>query len=89
MVRRRSPRKSHGSIRGCYFEHPDLIGQVFIDEEGNEAEDDKVVNPARVSTNAWPGSEAKIEILRKRVEDGESLWHEDDLTLWRIGDGSG
>ena len=31
-----------------------------------------------VSTSAPAGSQAKIEILRSRVEQGVPLWHEDD-----------
>jgi len=34
--------------------------------------------PAREPTCAKPGSAAKIEVLRSRVERGESLWHELD-----------
>lgn len=29
-------------------------------------------------TNAPAGSEDKIELLRRRVQDGQPLWHEED-----------
>ena len=29
-------------------------------------------------TNAPAGSDDKIELLRRRVEEGQPLWHEDD-----------
>ena len=31
-----------------------------------------------VPTNAPAGSDAKIELLRRRVEEGKPLWHKDD-----------
>lgn len=31
-----------------------------------------------------PGSKEKIEILRRRVEESQQLWHEDDMPLIRI-----
>lgn len=34
--------------------------------------------PAKQSTEARPGSDEKVEVLRRRVEQGEELWHPDD-----------
>lgn len=31
-------------------------------------------------TEAPPGTQEKIDILRKRMENGEPLWHENDRT---------
>lgn len=38
----------------------------------------------KTSTNAYPGSSEKIEVLRQRYEDGCLLWHPDDLTFFKI-----
>ena len=39
-----------------------------------------VPRPAKLATAASPGSHEKLEILRARVERGESLWHPSDRT---------
>lgn len=31
-------------------------------------------------TRTMPGSKARVEVLAARVERGESLWHDEDLT---------
>lgn len=43
------------------------------------------VRPARAATSAPPGSAAKIEVMRRRFEAGEAIFHPDDPTL-RNGD---
>lgn len=35
-------------------------------------------------TDAFPGSERKIAVLKNRASRGEELWHPDDLTLFNI-----
>lgn len=32
-----------------------------------------------IPTNAMPGSQEKIEVLARRIERGEELWHPDDV----------
>lgn len=34
-------------------------------------------------TKALPGTRPKVEVLKSRVENGESLWHPDDAPLPR------
>ncbi|HKA07074.1 MAG TPA: hypothetical protein VKD71_07430 [Gemmataceae bacterium] len=34
-----------------------------------------------IATQAAPGSEEKIAVLSQRVQNGQSLWHPNDLTL--------
>ena len=41
-------------------------------------DDDFEPVPALERTSARPGSPEKIEVMRARVERGESLWHRDD-----------
>ena len=37
-----------------------------------------ISKPASFSTNANPGSEEKISILKYRLANGEELWHHED-----------
>jgi hypothetical protein len=39
-------------------------------------------------TKAIPGSRAKVEVLRKRNEAGEELWHESDPYCYKGGTGA-
>lgn len=34
------------------------------------------------STNALPGSEAKLEVLAQRIAEGLPLWHPNDRLTW-------
>lgn len=57
--------------------------EVFIERrDRKEWEDDPepTVDPAE-STQELPGTVAKIEVLRRRVETGVRLWHPDDKRL--------
>ena len=40
----------------------------------------------RAATGHPPGSEGKIEVLRRRVERGEPLWHPHDRNDWALID---
>lgn len=47
-------------------------------------DDDPCIEPLS-PTDAWPGSAAKIEVLRQRVERGEQLWHHQDAGTHNVG----
>jgi hypothetical protein len=47
------------------------------------------LNPATEPTDARPGSEEKIEIMKKRWKRGEQLFHDDDFSLRGNGDDGG
>jgi hypothetical protein len=51
----------------------DALAQVGHDEDFQD-------RPASMPTNEPPGSREKIEVMRGRVERGESLWNEMDAT---------
>jgi hypothetical protein len=48
-----------------------------VDDE-DEQEEDPIYLPN--PTDAPPGSQEKVEVLRKRFENGPKLWHPDDRT---------
>ena len=39
--------------------------------------------PAKRATNAAPGSVDKVRELRKRLETGREMWHQDDAHCFR------
>lgn len=45
---------------------------------GHDEDFDPMFGPEFHPTDAPAGSEEKIEVLRKRVELGQPLWHNDD-----------
>jgi hypothetical protein len=58
----------------------DVCKNVFeaILKYGHDEDFDPVVNEMFMPTDAPAGSSEKIEVLRKRVELGQPLWHRDD-----------
>ena len=57
-----------------------LCKNVFeaILKYGHDEDFDPVVDNHFLPTDAPAGSQEKIEVLRKRVELGQPLWHSDD-----------
>ena len=57
-----------------------LCKNVFeaILKYGHDEDFDPVVDMKFLPTDAPAGSQEKIEVLRKRVELGQPLWHNDD-----------
>ena len=57
-----------------------LCKNVFeaILKYGHDEDFDPVVDNKFLQTDAPAGSQEKIEVLRKRVELGQPLWHNDD-----------
>ncbi len=47
-------------------------------DDNDEQEEDPPGWPS--PTDAPPGSSEKVEVLRRRVENGQKLWHPDDRT---------
>ncbi len=58
----------------------DVCKNVFeaILKYGHDEDFDPEVNANFLPTDAPAGSAEKIEILRRRVERGQPLWHRDD-----------
>lgn len=58
----------------------DVCKNVFeaILKYGHDEDFDPIVDDFFVPTDAPAGSSEKIEVLRKRVELGQPLWHRDD-----------
>ena len=58
----------------------DVCKNVFeaILKYGHDEDFDPEVNANFLRTDAPAGSAEKIEILRRRVERGQPLWHRDD-----------
>ncbi len=58
----------------------DVCKNVFeaILRYGHDEDFDPEVNEFFLPTDAPAGSAEKIEILRRRVERGQPLWHRDD-----------
>jgi hypothetical protein len=58
----------------------DVCKNVFeaILKYGHDEDFDPEVNDLFFPTDAPAGSAEKIEILRRRVERGQPLWHRDD-----------
>ncbi|MBX3423122.1 MAG: hypothetical protein KF752_16315 [Pirellulaceae bacterium] len=58
----------------------DVCKNVFeaILKYGHDEDFDPIVDDYFMPTDAPAGSAEKIEILRKRVELGQPLWHRDD-----------
>ena len=56
------------------------VNNVFeaILKYGHDEEFDPIVSEEFEATSAPAGSETKIEALRRRVEEGLPLWHEED-----------
>ncbi len=56
------------------------VSNVFeaITKYGHDEDFSPIVDDGFSPTNAPAGSEDKIELLRKRVETGQPLWHEED-----------
>ncbi|MFM2218739.1 MAG: hypothetical protein RL240_3057 [Planctomycetota bacterium] len=57
-----------------------LCKNVFeaILKYGHDEDFDPVVDAKFLPTDAPAGSQEKIEVLRRRVELGQPLWHNDD-----------
>ncbi len=53
-----------------------------IDDDTEDIDEpfESMTTPAR-PTKHLPGTNAKIEVLRRRLERGELLWHPDDMTF--------
>ena len=58
----------------------DVCKNVFeaILKYGHDEDFDPVVDNKFMPTDAPAGSSEKIEVLRRRVELGQPLWHRDD-----------
>jgi hypothetical protein len=56
------------------------VNNVFeaILKYGHDEDFDPIVSEEFEATSAPAGSETKIEALRRRVEEGLPLWHEED-----------
>lgn len=54
---------------------------LFKEIEVAGADDDFEPTKTPTPTEALAGSKEKIEILRKRLEDGEEMWHDDDPAM--------
>ncbi len=56
------------------------VNNVFeaILKYGHDEDFSPIVSEEFEATNAPAGSETKIEALRRRVEEGLPLWHEED-----------
>ena len=56
------------------------VNNVFeaILKYGHDEDFNPIVSEEFEATNAPAGSETKIEALRRRVEQGLPLWHEED-----------
>lgn len=65
----------HGVVPPVYPEGCNIFQEIL--RKGHD--EDFEPSPAKFSTGELPGSQGKIEVLRRRVELGESLWHPDDL----------
>lgn len=70
----------HGRRSMSYAEieanHQNLDGQCLLSSGfGDSYMDARMPQP----TDAWPGSAAKIEVLRERLERKEVLFHPDDV----------
>ena len=47
-------------------------------------DEDFIPQPCGRRCDARPGSDDRIAVLTKRVESGEELWHDDDVTLFSV-----
>jgi hypothetical protein len=59
----------------------DTIIRVGHDEDFEPQVDSQYKAMHWKATSAGPGSEAKVEVLRQRVELGLPLWHEEDYRI--------
>lgn len=55
----------------------------YILRYGNHPMDAAVADTMFMATDAMPGSDEKVEILRKRAELGQPLFHENDRVDFR------
>jgi hypothetical protein len=70
--RRVQPIKSYTKV-----EKPQTVFEAIL-SRGHDEDFEGRITPDFVPTSTLPGSSAKVEVLRRRVELGQPLWHRDD-----------